>query len=623
MKRSCLQHQFSKILLALCLVSIPLEIMLFFPPLPRAHAAGPFTVNDLGDADQAIPGDPVCETAPGNNICTLRAAIEEANFFPGADTINITVTGTIVLTNTLPSISQDLTINGPGATNLTISGANSYLVLQVNGVNLTLSGVTIANGNSGSGGGIFNFLGTVNISGTTFNNNRAPSFNGGGIYSVNGTLNITNSIFYSNTVSGSGGGIYSNGTIVNLTNSSIYSNTASSTGGGIYQTGGALFITNSAIYSNTSPSTGGAIYLNSSVLNLAGGSVYSNTASSDGGGIYLNSSALFLTSSSVYSNTAIFANGGAIYNNNGTLFVTNSAITSNVAISSTRSNGLGGGIYNYGFLSIGNSTLSNNSAGSLGGAIYVITSTATITNSTFSGNNAGAGFGGGIILGTSAMQLDSTTLYGNSASAAGAISNFGILTITNSTVYSNTGTNGAGGIMNVGILTMTNSTITGNRAVSGPGGGIANGFFPCFDCVITVTNSTIASNSANTGGGIANDIGVTMTLTNTIVANNSAGTGANCSGTITDGGKNLQWNPSSSCGFALAAGDPKLAPLGNYGGPTKTMALFLGSKAIDAGDDSACPPTDQRGVTRWQGAHCDIGAFEGTEYPLYLPIILK
>ncbi len=59
------------------------------------------------------------------------------------------------------------------------------------------------------------------------------------------------------------------------------------------------------------------------------------------------------------------------------------------------------------------------------------------------------------------------------------------------------------------------------------------------------------------------------------------------------------------------------------GGPTKTMALFLGSAAIDAGNDTACPPIDQRGVTRWQGAHCDIGAFEGTDYPLYLPIILK
>jgi hypothetical protein len=54
------------------------------------------------------------------------------------------------------------------------------------------------------------------------------------------------------------------------------------------------------------------------------------------------------------------------------------------------------------------------------------------------------------------------------------------------------------------------------------------------------------------------------------------------------------------------------------------MPLFVGSAAIDTGSDTACPLTDQRGVSRsGVGAHCDIGAFEGTEYPLYLPIILK
>ena len=56
--------------------------------------------------------------------------------------------------------------------------------------------------------------------------------------------------------------------------------------------------------------------------------------------------------------------------------------------------------------------------------------------------------------------------------------------------------------------------------------------------------------------------------------------------------------------------DPLLGPLADNGGPTPTMALLPGSPAIDAGDDSACPPTDQRGVARPQGLACDIGAFE-------------
>ena len=41
-----------------------------------------FTVNSTEDAVDANPGDTFCETAPGNRICTLRAAIQEANSFP-------------------------------------------------------------------------------------------------------------------------------------------------------------------------------------------------------------------------------------------------------------------------------------------------------------------------------------------------------------------------------------------------------------------------------------------------------------------------------------------------------------------------------------------------------------
>jgi hypothetical protein len=53
-----------------------------------------------------------------------------------------------------------------------------------------------------------------------------------------------------------------------------------------------------------------------------------------------------------------------------------------------------------------------------------------------------------------------------------------------------------------------------------------------------------------------------------------------------------------------------LGPLADNGGPTQTHALLPGSPAIDAGDNTACPATDQRGVTRPLGAACDIGAYE-------------
>jgi hypothetical protein len=54
-----------------------------------------------------------------------------------------------------------------------------------------------------------------------------------------------------------------------------------------------------------------------------------------------------------------------------------------------------------------------------------------------------------------------------------------------------------------------------------------------------------------------------------------------------------------------------LAALADNGGPTQTHALLPGSPAIDAASDDCPPPaTDQRGVSRPQGAKCDIGAFE-------------
>jgi hypothetical protein len=59
-------------------------------------------------------------------------------------------------------------------------------------------------------------------------------------------------------------------------------------------------------------------------------------------------------------------------------------------------------------------------------------------------------------------------------------------------------------------------------------------------------------------------------------------------------------------------GNPLLGTLANNGGPTMTMALLAGSPAIDTGADSSCPSVDQRGATRPQGLHCDIGSYESS-----------
>ena len=97
-----------------------------------------------------------------------------------------------------------------------------------------------------------------------------------------------------------------------------------------------------------------------------------------------------------------------------------------------------------------------------------------------------------------------------------------------------------------------------------------------------------------------------MTVRNSIIAGN---TGSQCSG-ITSLGHNVF--SDDSCGHSgpgdMPSTDPMLGPLANNGGPTPTHALLAGSPAIDAGDSTGCPTSDQRGYSR--SGVCDMGAFE-------------
>ncbi len=245
----------------------------------------------------------------------------------------------------------------------------------------------------------------------------------------------------------------------------------------------------------------------------------------------------------------------------------------------------GGGIRNDGTLSLDNTTITANVSGVDGGAILNL-DTLTLLESTVSGNDT-SGDGGGIFNDNGLLTVTRSTVSGNDATGAGS--------------------NG-GGIYNANgsSLTTTNSTITNNTATAS-GGGIFNSS----GATATSTNDTISNNSAslNNGGGISNND--TAILTNTIVADN---TGGNCAGTtaITSNGNNL--DSANSCGFAAAGDitgqDPLLGALANNGGPTQTRELLAGSPAIDAGDNAACPPTDQRGAIRPSNGTCDIGAFE-------------
>src|SRR5262249_43678776 len=131
---------------------------------------------------------------------------------------------------------------------------------------------------------------------------------------------------------------------------------------------------------------------------------------------------------------------------------------------------------------------------------------------------------------------------------------------------------------------------------------------------LTMTSCTVAGNS---GGGIRNDSAL-FTLRNTVVAHNTADPGPDVFGSLTSLGHNLigetdgstGWVASDRTGTKASPPDPRRRPLQDNGGPTATMALLPGSPALDAGDNSAPPGTDQRGLPRVVGGAIDIGAYE-------------
>jgi hypothetical protein len=240
------------------------------------------------------------------------------------------------------------------------------------------------------------------------------------------------------------------------------------------------------------------------------------------------------------------------------------------------------------------------------------------------------------------LYLRNLTVTQGSSSSGGGANNIGTLNVANCTFSTNSSTTGGGGISNSGTLTVTSSTFSGNTA-SVEGGAIQNNS----GGTATVVNSTFSGNSALYGGGISNSgtLNVTnntfsgntvsgggsgagiyrwsgaATLRNTIVANSTLG--GNCSGTIINGGNNIE--DRATCGWGSSNGslsntDPRVGALTNNGGRTQTLALQAGSPAINAGNATICAAAvgspsygaggaDQRGLPR-RIAFCDVGAFE-------------
>ena len=219
------------------------------------------------------------------------------------------------------------------------------------------------------------------------------------------------------------------------------------------------------------------------------------------------------------------------------------------------------------------------SPSNLGGGMYNYYGSPTLTNVTFSGNSAASGGGG---------------MYNHYLSNP---------TLTNVTFSGNSATSGGGGMYNdyLSDPTLTNVTFSGNSTQYG--GGMYN-----YYSSPTLTNVTFGGNSAASGGGMCNNYYSNPQIRNTIFWGNTAQQISNYTSTPVVSNSVVQGGYAG--GTNIITTDPKLGTLGNYGGTTQTIPLLPGSSAINTGNDATCAAADQRGVTRPQGAHCDIGAFE-------------
>jgi CSLREA domain-containing protein len=601
--------------------------------------------------------------------CSLREAINNANrnwqvhsdcgaghSDDGIFFSNALGTATITLNSVLPIIKDSagysLSINGGG--DITIDGNNLFQVFQIHAVGiLTLDRLTVRNGNSvllGVGGGAWN-IGTLTVQNSTFLGNQANS--GAGIYNAStGRLTIINSKFSENKATTDGGGIFNEGGLVTIQSSSFSDNSAAEQGGGLYTmiVNGfplnPLTITASSFETNQAGQQGGGIYSQlAGVMNIQDSAFTGNVSSDAAGGIYNDIGGSLKLSNTQFAKNASSL-GGAIFNL-GSFSLAGGALNENSAW-------YGGGIYSdhAAASTIDGVTFAQNVA-DYGAGIYNIKGAElTITSSNFAGN-IGDGIeneDGTILVMKSEFSSNRNGIFSHSNNGP---FDFAVLRVWDSTFSKNrisgiyndfAGTNvftsmftgnGNSGMQNINqsVVTVDRSTFRGN--VAEQGGGIKNVYSD-----LHLRNSTLTENKASYGGGLYNEgiaevINVTFAgnsakgnnifnyrpaelyLYNTILTNPSGMDDCqNQSGTV-DGGNNLILSiGGGACNLVdgvngnMIGFDPNLGTLTGW---PAYYPLNPGSLAIDTGDDAYCTMVSnqsQNGVTRPQGAHCDIGSYE-------------
>ena len=344
-------------------------------------------------------------------------------------------------------INKNIRIDGKGHT---IDAKNLGRIFKINNwCDVTLTNVTLTNGNATVGGAIYNF-GNLDLVHVNFVNNTAKY--GGAIMNYAYGLVLDDSTFVNNTAK-IGGAIYNSADCFVVGNSTFANNTATSNGGVIFNYGIGFVVGNSTFVNNSAADGAGAI-LNGGRGFVVGNSTFANnTATSKGGAIYNYGIGFVVGNSTFANNTA--KDAGAVYNEGDNSVVGNSTFVNNTAK-------YGGAIMNdaYGLV-LDDSTFTNNTA-KIGGAIYNSADCFVVGNSTFVNNSAADG-AGAILNGGRGFVVGNSTFANNTAtSKGGAIINNGKLVVDNSVFEDNAANYYGGAIFNWDDLQVTNSAFDGN-----------------------------------------------------------------------------------------------------------------------------------------------------------------
>ncbi len=375
------------------------------------------------------------DVCPGGG-CTYSTIQEAAAAVPDGSIINLLAgiyTENLVITKSLTLQGQ-----GPGVT--VIDGGGRDTVIWIDDVvAVTIKDVTIQNGRSPDGGGIFNPDGTITVTNSVIQNNDAVCGEGGGILNLGTTvlqdvlitgnqaaygggilndelllgrnITVTQNSAIDNLcagITGYGGGIDNSGTL-SLTGAFLEQNTAVNDGGAV-ENAGILTVTLSLFENNQSQTKGGGLDNVANSQAAIHQSTFRLNEADFGGGLN-NEGTMWLTSSAVYSNTAVLSGssgGGGLRNETGgALLVTNSTISGNMS-------GDGGGLLNVGAKSTAvfhSSTIVNNFGVNVGG-IYNVTGSVSLNNTIVAGQWNGRDCGGSIVSDGSNLDSDRSCLLG-------------------------------------------------------------------------------------------------------------------------------------------------------------------------------------------------------------------